>query len=135
VNFTTSEVAFIPIKNQTMELSVIKSEKDYEDFLEWVDKQLDRKVNPDSPAGKKLEVALVLVKNYEDQHYPIPYPDPIEAIKLKMEELGLKNQDLVGKIGSKGYVSSVLNKRKPLTLEMARILHRELKIPAEILLS
>jgi HTH-type transcriptional regulator / antitoxin HigA len=52
-----------------------------------------------------------------------------------MEELGLKNQDFVGKIGSKGYVSSILNKRKPLTLEMAKIFHKELKIPADILLS
>lgn len=118
-----------------MELSVIKTEKEYDTLLEWVDLQLDKKVKPDSPEGKKLEVALVLIKNYEDQLYPIPFPDPIEAIKMKMEELGLKNQDLVGKIGSKGHVSSVLSKRKPLTLEVAKILHRELKIPAEILLS
>jgi HTH-type transcriptional regulator/antitoxin HigA len=62
-------------------------------------------------------------------------PDPIEAIKLKMEELGMKNKDLVGKIGSKGYVSALLNKRKPLTLELARIFHRELHIPAEVLLA
>lgn len=118
-----------------MELSVIKTEEEYEDLLEWIDLQLDEKVKPDSPEGKKLEVALVLIKNYEDQFYPIPYPDPIEAIKMKMNELGLKNQDLVGKIGSKGHVSSVLSKRKPLTLEVAKILHKELKIPAEILLS
>ena len=118
-----------------MELAVIKTEEDYNSLLEWIDEQFDKKVSPESPEGKKLEVALVLVKNYEDQHYPIPYPDPIEAIKLKMEELGLKNQDLVGKIGSKGYVSSILNRRKPLTLEMAKIFHKELKIPAEVLLS
>lgn len=118
-----------------MELAVIKTEEDYNSLLEWIDEQFERKVSPDSPEGKKLEVALVLVKNYEDQHYPIPYPDPIEAIKSKMEELGLKNQDLVGKIGSKGYVSSILNRRKPLTLEMAKIFHKELKIPAEVLLS
>lgn len=118
-----------------MELAVIKTEEDYNSLLEWIDEQFDKKVSPESAEGKKLEVALVLVKNYEDQHYPIPYPDPIEAIKLKMEELGLKNQDLVGKIGSKGYVSSILNRRKPLTLEMAKIFHKELKIPAEVLLS
>jgi HTH-type transcriptional regulator/antitoxin HigA len=62
-------------------------------------------------------------------------PDPIEAIRMKMSEMGLKNKDLVGKIGSKGYISSILNKRKPLTLELAKIFHKELKIPAEILLS
>jgi HTH-type transcriptional regulator/antitoxin HigA len=82
-----------------------------------------------------LEVALVLIKNFEDEHFAIPFPDPIDAIKLKMQELGLKNQDFVGKIGSKGYISSILNKRQPMTLEIARIFHRELKIPAEILLS
>lgn len=118
-----------------MELAVIKSEEDYDSLLEWIDEQFEKKVSPETPEGKKLEVALVLVKNYEDQHYPIPYPDPIEAIKSKMEELGLKNQDLVGKIGSKSYVSSILNRRKPLTLEMAKIFHKELKIPAEVLLS
>jgi HTH-type transcriptional regulator / antitoxin HigA len=118
-----------------MELAVVKTEKDYDSLLEWIDEQFEKKVSPDTPEGKKLEVALVLVKNYEDQHYPIPFPDPIEAIKSKMEELGLKNQDLVGKIGSKGYVSSVLNRRKPLTLEMAKIFYKELKIPAEVLLS
>ncbi|MFM8348667.1 MAG: type II toxin-antitoxin system HigA family antitoxin, partial [Bacteroidota bacterium] len=62
-------------------------------------------------------------------------PDPIEAIRYRMNELGLKNKDLVGKVGSKGYVSLVLNRKKPLTLELAKLFHRELRIPAEILLS
>ncbi len=118
-----------------MELSVIKTEQDYETFLNWVDEQFDRKVQANTAEGKKLEVALILIKNYEDENYPIPLPDPIDAIKLKMQELGLKNQDLVGKIGSKGYISSILNRRKPLTLEIAKIFHKELKIPAEVLLS
>lgn len=118
-----------------MELSLIKTEQEYDDLLAWVDDLLDQKIAPDSPLGKKLELAILILKNYEDTHYSIPYPDPIEAVKSKMSELGIKNKDLVGKIGSKGYVSSILNKRKPMTLEIAKILHRELKIPAEILLS
>ena len=118
-----------------MELSVIKTEKQYEEYLDWVDEQFDNKVAHDTPNGKKLEVALLLIKQYEDEHYAIPLPDPIEAIKLKMSEMGLKNKDLVGKVGSKGYVSSILDRRKPLTLELARLFHKELKIPAEILLS
>ena len=61
--------------------------------------------------------------------------DPIEAIKGKMEERGMKNKDLVGTVGSKGYVSSLLNRRKPITLELAKLFHRELGIPAEVLLS
>jgi HTH-type transcriptional regulator / antitoxin HigA len=82
-----------------------------------------------------LQLALLLIKEYEDKKYPVPSPDPIEAIKLKMEERGLKNKDLVGKVGSKGYVSAILNKRKPLTLELAKMFYRELGISAEVLLS
>lgn len=118
-----------------MELRLIKTEAQYEEYLEWVDKQFDRKVKPDSPIGEKVQVALLLIKQYEDEHHPVPMPDPIEAIKTKMKERGMKNKDLVGKVGSKGYVSALLNRRKPLTLELAKLFHRELSIPAEVLLS
>lgn len=117
-----------------MELKIIRTEEKYEEYLDWIDRQFDKKVKPESPLGEKLRVALLLIKQYEDEHHPIPLPDPIEAIKLKMEERGMKNKDLVGKIGSKGYVSALLNKRKPLTLELAKLFHRELNIPAEVLL-
>jgi len=118
-----------------MELKIIKSKKQYQEYLDWVDKQFDKKVKPDSPRGEKVQVALLLIKQYEDFHYSIPIPDPIEVIKLKMQDLGLKNKDLVGKVGSKGYVSALLNKRKPLTLELAKLFHRELSIPADVLLA
>lgn len=118
-----------------MELKIIKTKKQYEQYLDWVDVQFDNKVKSNSPQGEKLEVTLLLIKQYEDANYPIPLPDPIDAIKFKMDELGLKNKDLVGKVGSKGYVSSLLNKRKPLTLELAKLFHQELNIPAEVLLS
>jgi HTH-type transcriptional regulator/antitoxin HigA len=118
-----------------MELKIIKTKKQYEQYLNWVDVQFDNKVKSNSPQGEKLQVSLLLIKQYEDANYPIPLPDPIDAIKFKMDELGLKNKDLVGKVGSKGYVSSLLNKRKPLTLELAKLFHQELNIPAEVLLS
>ena len=118
-----------------MELKIIKTKKQYELCLDWVDVQFDNKVKSNTPQGEKLQVALLLIKQYEDTHYPIPLPDPIEAIKVKMEELGLKNKDFVGKVGSKGYVSSVLSKKKPLTLALAKLFHQELNIPAEVLLS
>lgn len=111
------------------------SKKEYNQYLEWVDEMFDKKVLPDSSDGEKLQVVLLLIKQYEDQHYPVPKPDPIDAIKSKMVDLGLKNKYFVGKVGSKGYVSSILNKRKPLTLELARLFHNELGIPADILLS
>jgi HTH-type transcriptional regulator / antitoxin HigA len=118
-----------------MKLKPIKTKKDYEAYLDWVDELFDKKVKPNSPEGEELQVALLLLKQYEDEHYPIPIPDPIEAIKLKMAEKGLKNKDLVGLIGSKGYISSLLNGKKALTLEIARTFHKELGVPAEILLS
>lgn len=117
-----------------MELAVIKSERQYKRMLRWVDQQFDSKVRPNTPEGRKLEVALILIKKYEDEHYPIPAVDPIEVIRERMEEIGLRNKDLVGIVGSKGYVSLILNGRKPLTLEIARVFHRLLKIPAEVFL-
>ena len=117
-----------------MTLKIIKTKKEYLAYLNWVDELFDSKISPESQEGEKLQVALLLIKQYEDTHFPIPYPDPIDAIRAKMEEKGLKNKDLVGKIGSKGYVSALLNKRKPLSLELAKIFHHELGIPAEILL-
>lgn len=118
-----------------MELKIIKTKKQYQQYLDWIDKMFDKKVKPNSPAGERLQVALLLVKQYEDEYYPIPVPDPIDAIKMKMQERGIKNKDLVGKVGTKGYVSAILNKRKPLTLELARLFHKELNIPAAVFLS
>ncbi|MCX6238371.1 MAG: transcriptional regulator [Bacteroidia bacterium] len=118
-----------------MELKIIKTQKQYEQYLGWIDEMFDKKVKPNTVEGEKLQVVLLLIKQYEDAQYPIPLPNAIDAIKMKMEENGLKNKDLVGKVGSKGYVSALLNKRKPLTLELAKLFHQELNIPAEILLS
>ena len=95
-----------------MELKIIKNKKQYQEYLDWVDKMFDKKIKPNTPEGEKLQVALLLIKQYEDAHYPIPVPDPIDAIKLKMQEMGLKNKDLVGIVGTKGYISALLNKRK-----------------------
>ena len=118
-----------------MKLKPIKTQKEYEAQLALVDTMFDRNVKPNSPQGEDLQVVLLLIKAYEDKNFSIPTPDPIEAIRLKMNSLGLKNRDLVGKVGSKGYVSAILNRKKPLTLELARIFYRELGIPAEVLLS
>jgi HTH-type transcriptional regulator/antitoxin HigA len=104
-------------------------------MLDWVDEQFDIKPEPDSPDGNTLQIALLLIKAYEDVNYQIPSPDPIEVIKLKMEEKGLKSKDLVDWVGSKSYVSALLNRKKPLTLKLARIFHEKLGIPAQVLLS
>jgi HTH-type transcriptional regulator/antitoxin HigA len=118
-----------------MELKVIKNEEQYQNYLNWVDELFNKQVGSDTKEGEILQVALLLIKQYEDVNYPVPMPNPIEAIKSKMKDAGLRNKDLVGKVGSKGYVSSILSGKKPLTLELAKLFHRELNIPAEVLLS
>lgn len=118
-----------------MDIKPINTKKQYGQWLQWVDEQLDKNPKPNSTAGEKLQVVLVLLKNYEDEHYAIPKPDPIDVLKLKMLEKGIKNKDLVGKLGTKGHVSAILSRRKALTLQAAKLLYKELGIPAEILLS
>ena len=115
-----------------MELKLIKSETEYQACLDWLDQKFGENHSAGSPSGEKIQVVLLLVKQYEDLHYPIPTPDPIEAIKLKMAEKGLRNKDFVGKIGSKGYVSAIINRHKPLTLETIKVFKKELDIPAEV---
>lgn len=117
-----------------MELKPIKNDEQYEQMLDWIDKQFDANPDPESLEGIALQIALLLVKSYEDEHYSIPTPDPIEAIKLKMEEKGLKNKDLVEWVGSKSYVSALLSGKKPLTLKLAKIFHERLGIPAQVFL-
>ena len=118
-----------------MDLQIIKTEKEYEDLLGWVDSQFDLNIAPESKEGGYLQIALLLIKQYEDLHYVIPFPDPIEIVKLKMKEGGLMNKDLVNWIGSKGYVSALLSGKKPLTLRIAKVLHHKLGIPADVLLA
>jgi len=118
-----------------MKLKPIKNNKEYELMLDWVDQQLDDAPIPDSEEGAQLQIALLLIKSYEDEFYPIPLPNAIDAIRMKMQEKGIRNRDLVGVIGSKGYISAILNKRKPLTLELAKIFHKKLGVSARVLLS
>jgi len=104
------------LKEGNMELKIIKSEAQYQEYLNWVDELFDKQLSPDTKEGEILQVALLLIKQYEDVNYPVPMPDPIEAIKAKMKDAGLRNKDLVGKVDSNGYVSSILSGRKPLNL-------------------
>jgi len=118
-----------------MKLRPIKTKSEYSLFIEYVDNLFDKKVKPNSSEGEQLQVALLLIKDYEDKHFSIPIPGALDAIRLKMEERGLRNKDLVGDFGSKGYISAVLSGKKPLTLELAKLFYQKLGIPAEVLLS
>lgn len=113
---------------------VIKSDADYEAALAEIDSLLDHETVADTPEAEKLELLTLVVRDYESSHYPIGVPDPIEAIKFRMEQLNLAQRDLVPFIGSRSKVSEVLSGRRPLTLSMMRALHLGLGIPAKVLL-
>jgi HTH-type transcriptional regulator / antitoxin HigA len=98
---------YLYINAQSVKLKIIKTKKEYESCLAWADEMFDKKVKPNSEEGETLQIMLLLIKQYEDLHYPIPKPNQVEAVKMKMQEMGLKNKDFVGKIGTKGYVSAV----------------------------
>lgn len=116
-----------------MEIKPIKTEKDYERSLERLELIFD--ANPDSKEGDEAEILSMLIDSYENKHYPIEAPDPIEAIKIRMEEMNLKQKDLVGIIGGKSRVSEILNKKKKLTVEMIRELEKILHISASVLVN
>jgi len=115
-----------------MNIHPIHTEKDYNVALKRVESLMDAKVG--TRDFDELEILSTLVESYEAKHYSIDAPDPIEAIKFRMEQEGLIQKDLVAIFGNKSRVSEVLNKKRKLTLEMIRNLHHQLNIPFENLL-
>ena len=114
-----------------MNIKPIKSERDYKAALKRMEQIFD--VRPGTKEGDELEILAMLIEKYEDEHYPIEAPDPIEAIKFRMEQMGYKQKDLEEIIGYKGRVSEILNKKRKLTLEMIRKIHHTLNISTDIL--
>lgn len=110
----------------------IKTETDYDEALREIEALWEAPEG--SSEADRLEVFVTLVEAYEAKHHPIDPPDPIEAIKFRLEQGALSPRDLEKYIGSPGRVSEVLDRKRPLTLEMIRRLHRELGIPAEVLI-
>ncbi|MGB2844140.1 MAG: ImmA/IrrE family metallo-endopeptidase [Candidatus Aminicenantaceae bacterium] len=115
-----------------MTYKIIKTEEDYQNALSRIDELMN--AGPSTPEGDELELLVTLVELYEEKKYPIEMPDAVEAIKFRMEQLGLNQQAIVPFIGSKSKVSEVLNKKRPLSLSMMRALNKGLGIPADILL-
>ena len=109
-----------------------KDKKDYQAAMDRLEVIFDAK--PGSPEGDELEVLGILIDKYEQEHYPIGYPDPIEAIKFRMEQLGYSQSDLAKVVGLKSRASEILNKKRKLTLEMIRQLHQALGIPTDVLI-
>ena len=117
-----------------MEISPIRTEADYLAVMVEIDQLAENDPPIGTPEGDKLDVLLILAEAYEEEHYPIGPPDPIEAIKFRMEQSGLEIADLVPLIGKPNRVYEVLNGKRPLTLRMIRNLNRELGIPTRSLI-
>jgi HTH-type transcriptional regulator/antitoxin HigA len=115
-----------------MTFKPIKTKKDYQLALSRLEKIFDAK--PGTPEGDELEILGILIDNYENSRYPIDFPDPIEAIKFRMEQLGYSQSDLADVVGLKSRASEILSKKRKLTLEMIRNLHDALNIPTDVLI-
>lgn len=114
-----------------MKAKIIRSEKDYQKALAFVETLMEAK--PGSSQEEDLELWSLLIEQYEKEHHPIEAPDPIEAIRFRMDQMGLRQKDLIAYIGNKSKVSEVLNHKRQLSLPMIRSLHTELGISAATL--
>ena len=114
-----------------MKIAPIKNEKDYQKALKRLELVFDAKKGTEK--GDELEILSILIDKYENEKFPIEMPDPIEAIKFRMEQMGLKQKDLVELVGFKSRVSEILSRKRKLTLDMIRKLHKTLHIPTEVL--
>jgi len=116
-----------------MKTKVIKTEADYELALKRLEKIFDAPVN--SPEGDEAELLTFLIEKYEEDYFPIETPDPIEAIKFRMEQMNLKKTDIALILGYKSRVTELFTKKRKLTLPMIRNLHEKLNIPYESLMT
>jgi HTH-type transcriptional regulator / antitoxin HigA len=120
-------------KFKTMNIKVIKTEEDYQQAIKRLEIIFDAPI--DSADGDEAEILSILIEKYEDEHYPIGPPDPIEAIKFRMEQMNMSKSDLAEIIGYKSRVSEIFSKKRKLSLQMIRKLHEQLKIPYETLIA
>ena len=117
-----------------MEIRPIRTRDDYKAAMREVSAYFDNEPTPGTPDGDRFEILLTLVEAYESKHYPIELPDPVDAIKFRMDQAGLTPKDLVPVIGRLNRVYEILNRKRPLTLNMIWKLHEKLGIPAECLI-
>ncbi len=115
-----------------MNIRPIKSERDYEETLHRIERLMNAK--PGTKQGDELDILTTLVEAYESKRHAIFPPDPLEAIKFRMDQLGLTRKDLEGIIGGRGHISEVLSGKRGLSIHMIRRLHRQLGIPLESLI-
>jgi HTH-type transcriptional regulator / antitoxin HigA len=127
--YDTIDVTTIWNSGGAMNIAPIKTTRDYDRALRRIERLMDAK--PGTKNGDELDVLTTLVEAYEAKHHAICPPDPVEAIKFRMDQLGMTRKDLEAMLGGRGRVSEILTKKRGLSLEMIRRLHRELHIPLE----
>jgi HTH-type transcriptional regulator/antitoxin HigA len=115
-----------------MVIKPIRTKKDYNQALERLEEIFDAKKG--SPEGDELEVLGILIEKYEDEHFRIDLPDPIEAIKFRMEQMGYSQSDFAKVVGLKSRASEILSKKRKLSLNMIRKLHDKMNIPTDVLI-
>ena len=115
-----------------MKIAPIRNEKDYQNALKRLEEIFDAKKGTEQ--GDELEILSILIDKYENENFAIGMPDPIEAIKFRMEQMGMKQKDLAEVVGFKSRVSEILNKKRKLTIDMIRKLNTTLHIPTEVLI-
>lgn len=115
-----------------MTIKLIKTKKDYQQALNRLEVVFD--ATPSSSEGDELELLALLIETYEKEHFPIGYPDPVEAIKFRMEQMGYSQADLAKLVGLKSRASEILNRKRKLSLDMIRKLHETLSIPTDVLI-
>jgi HTH-type transcriptional regulator / antitoxin HigA len=115
-----------------MNIKPLKTKKDYNLAMSRLEKIFDSK--PGTPEGDELEILGILIEKYESEHFPIAFPDPIEAIKFRMEQMEFNQADLVKVIGFKSRVSEIMSRKRKLPLDMIRKLNSSLNIPTEVLI-
>lgn len=115
-----------------MEIKLIKTNKDYQQALARLEEIFDAR--PNTAQGDELEILSMLIEKYEDKQFPIEFPDPVEAIKFRMEQMGMNQSDLSEVIGLKSRASEILNRKRKLSIEMIRKLNSAMHIPIDILI-
>lgn len=125
-------IGLMPLKFEDMNLKPIKTKKDYQQALDRLELIFDAKKG--TKEGDELAILGILIDQYENEHFPIDLPDPIEAIKFRMEQLGYTQTDLAKVVGLKSRASEILSKKRKLSLEMIRQLHEKLNIPTDVLI-
>jgi len=115
-----------------MQIKPLKTESDYREALARMEEIFA--AEPGTPEGDELELLGILLDHYEKARVPVDFPDPVEAIRFRMEQMNMQQSDLTRLIGSKSRASEILNRKRPLSIAQIRTLHRTLQIPAEVLL-